>query len=59
MIACNKVKIGGFPGTIRTNDGVDISLLNFEGDMIDRPEFSKFFGYPLSLKKHAIFPLID
>jgi hypothetical protein len=59
MIACDEIKIGGFPGSIRTNDGVDISLLNFKGDIIDRPEFSKFFGYPLSLKKHTIFPPID
>jgi hypothetical protein len=59
MIACDEIKIGGLPGAIWTDDSVNISFDDFEAYLIDSPEFSKFFRYPLGLKKHTIFPLID
>jgi hypothetical protein len=55
MISRDEIEVGGLTRPIRADDGMDISLRNFETHLIDGPEFSKFFGYLLSLKKHA-FP---
>src|SRR4030042_6013072 len=52
MISRDEIKVGGLPRPIRANDGMNISLGDFEAHLIDGPEFPKFFRYLLSLKKH-------
>jgi hypothetical protein len=52
MISGNEIKVRGLTRPIRANDGMDISLGDFEAHLIDRPEFPKFFRYLLGLKKH-------
>jgi hypothetical protein len=52
MISGDEIKVRGLTRPIRANDGMDISLGDFEAHLIDGPEFPKFFRYLLSLKKH-------
>jgi hypothetical protein len=54
VIARDEIKVGGLTRSIRANDGMDISLGDFEAHLIDRPEFPEFFRYLLSLKKHIL-----
>jgi hypothetical protein len=52
MISGDEIKVRGLPRPIRADDGMDISLEDFEAYLIDGPEFPKFFRYLLGLKKH-------
>ena len=57
MVACDEIEIGRLPRPIWSNDGVNISFMDFEADIVDSPEFSKFLCYPLCLKKHIALRL--
>ena len=53
MVSRDEIKVRGLTRPIRANDGMDISLGDFEAHLINGPEFPKFFRYLLSLKKHV------
>ena len=52
MISRDEIELGRLPGPIGTDDGMGISLLDFERDPIHGPELTKVLCDSLRLQKH-------
>jgi hypothetical protein len=51
VVSCDQVKVSAFPGPIRTDDGMNVSLMNIQGHFIDGPKFSEILYELFGLQK--------